>query len=173
MAFVIPTTNAELLAGDVVFVPHKYGNITVERDGLCYPNWRFVSRPGVYPEPYVEVTNQQIFDKVATHLLTQQARASDAKDNCRYRQDGLKCAVGCLIPDDRYSADIEGGSVNTLAARGRLDEVLGFEVGKTLYLLRALQHVHDDIAVSSWKSELILLAKLFDLNTDAIGGSCE
>ncbi len=45
------------------------------------------------------MTKQEIFDKVATHLLTQNEKALNSVGGCVYRTDkGLKCAVGCLIP---------------------------------------------------------------------------
>src|SRR5690349_11599184 len=48
---------------------------------------------------------QEIFDKVARHLLTQKEQSRDSF-SCAYRgvnQNGkiLSCAVGCLIPDDK------------------------------------------------------------------------
>ena len=53
------------------------------------------------------MTQQQIFDKVATHLLTQGAK-SMMGDTCRYRgSNGAKCAVGCLIKDDHYDPILE------------------------------------------------------------------
>ena len=49
------------------------------------------------------MNTQQIFDKVATHLLTQNARSA-AEGSCLYRSpSGLKCAVGCLISDSVYA----------------------------------------------------------------------
>jgi hypothetical protein len=52
-------------------------------------------------ETLPQATAQEVFDQVATHLLTQRQR-STTKGNCAYRgDDGLKCAAGCLLgPDD-------------------------------------------------------------------------
>ena len=57
------------------------------------------------------MTNQQIFNKVAKHLLKQGRRARDG-NGCAYRgENGTKCAVGCLIPDALYDDRLEGSSV--------------------------------------------------------------
>jgi hypothetical protein len=53
---------------------------------------------------------QKTFDTVLAHLR-RQGRPALNKEGCRYRtSDGLMCAVGCLIPDARYSPDIENTS---------------------------------------------------------------
>lgn len=51
------------------------------------------------------MNHQEVFTKVATHLLKQGRRALFAEKNgfrsCAYRGDnGTKCAVGCLIKDE-------------------------------------------------------------------------
>jgi hypothetical protein len=57
-------------------------------------------------------TKQQVFDQVVKHLLKQGKRAYQEGKGCRYRtDDGLKCAVGCLLPDAAYTPDMEGGLV--------------------------------------------------------------
>ena len=46
---------------------------------------------------------QKVFDKVATHLLMQNEKAMRTEDICAYRaEDGLKFAIGILIPDHLY-----------------------------------------------------------------------
>lgn len=55
------------------------------------------------------MTPQEIFDTVCDHLATQKKRASKASGGCYYRtEDGLKCAVGCLIPDALYDVRMDG-----------------------------------------------------------------
>lgn len=55
------------------------------------------------------MTNQEIFDKVATHLLSQGKRSALGGVGCAYRGDGgLQCAIGCLIPDELYRYELEG-----------------------------------------------------------------
>lgn len=48
-----------------------------------------------------EATEQQVFDQVAGHLLTQKEVLPSPA--CFYRgPNGLKCAAGCLIANDEY-----------------------------------------------------------------------
>lgn len=53
------------------------------------------------------MTPQQIFDKVCIHLFTQGER-SIKDEKCLYRgPKGRSCAVGCLISDKDYRADMD------------------------------------------------------------------
>jgi hypothetical protein len=91
------------------------------------------------------MTDQEIFDKVAQHLLAQ-GRPARAGDTCRYRApDGSKCAIGCLIEDDQYAPRMEGIRLKSLADRysGRLRNILNRTHGRRMFLVR-LQIVHDD-----------------------------
>lgn len=59
-------------------------------------------------------TRQQTFDAVARHLFKQGRMSMDLKSgdvvgSCRYRsKDGCRCAIGAVIPDDRYDPRMEG-----------------------------------------------------------------
>lgn len=123
------------------------------------------------------MTPQETFDKVTRHLLTQKAVSELKGVGCRYRADnGLKCAVGCLIPDDKYSPDIEGTPVGpdffdleigffpprALALRTLLTDLGLSGQGK---LLSRLQHVHDSFDSSDWPDRLRRVAKDFNLST--------
>ena len=57
---------------------------------------------------------QEIFDKVAKHLLTQNERAVNASGRCKYRINGLKCAAGILISDSDYLPEMEENIALTL-----------------------------------------------------------
>ncbi len=51
---------------------------------------------------------QEVFDIVVNHLFTQGRPAYDGVQGCMYRApDGLRCAVGVLIPDDLYDPAFE------------------------------------------------------------------
>lgn len=125
------------------------------------------------------MTLQEIFDKVAVHLLTQGKQSQGLYDTaCKYRgHDGLKCAVGCLIPDDKYRPDMEGYTVYTLVSR--FPDVLGFYTGDSeLSLLTCLQRIHDNTRVRVltsgeirriWKQRLTDLANDYNLNTGVLG----
>jgi hypothetical protein len=115
------------------------------------------------------MTKQEIFDKVAKHLLTQNEAAivepsSFAKlPRCRYRleKDGkvLKCAIGCLIPDELYHEGLEGPLNGLLGSNGLLPFL-----DSDHDFLRTLQGIHDDREVVDWKNCLAAVAKNHFLN---------
>jgi len=110
-----------------------------------------------------QATPQQVFDQVATHLLTQMDRSADSDDTCAYRgQLGLKCAAGCLIADDEYKPYMEvRGSWGQLVN----DELVPFEHEE---LIRQLQSVHDMNPPSNWRVHLIGAAVHHDLSTEVL-----
>ena len=119
-------------------------------------------------EPNSESNMQKTFDTVATHLLKQGKRAMRVSGTCLYRTpDGLKCAVGCLIPEEMYSPDMEENVVTSLLEKfPKLHDVPlinGFSK-----LLRELQGLHDGWDVRDWPQGLREIAARFGLNTAAI-----
>lgn len=115
-------------------------------------------------------TEQEMFDRVAEHLLTQNKKAS-VEDygsvSCRYRVfdnetgECLKCAIGCLIPDDKYSARDEGYSAASVLSR--LFGVPGRS--RMSELASDLQKVHDLYDVEWWPQELRAKAGYYGLST--------
>lgn len=111
-------------------------------------------------------TNQEIFDQVAIHLMTQRRRAEHLDGRCVYHaEDGSKCAVGCLISDDAYSPTIEyellpdSWGISTL---GSALEASG--VSRSSYLLLGrLQILHDATPPAKWRLELSSVAVRFGL----------
>lgn len=133
---------------------------------------------------------QEIFDTVASHLLQQGRKAVSVLGSCRYRITApadvvLKCAIGCLIPDELYNPEMEGPGVSNLAvakdytwlAPVDVALLLGGRVaphasrnmlaaalnragisGRHRTLLTGLQAIHDDFKAASWKTELHALA---------------
>ena len=60
------------------------------------------------------LTRQEAFDKALAHLR-QQGRPAMNVALCTYRSDdGGKCAVGALIPDELYTMGMEGKPANLL-----------------------------------------------------------
>jgi hypothetical protein len=61
---------------------------------------------------------QKTFNTAARHLITQGERSIDERGFCRYRRVHgdrvLKCPVGALMEEGRYSSSLEGQSVKTL-----------------------------------------------------------
>ena len=120
-------------------------------------------------------TLQSIFTRVSEHLLAQNAKAvaSDGV-SCAYRgEDGLKCAVGCLITDEFYKDSLEGVSIsNSDAVLYAVIDSLGFsrkEIGlKGAAALRrvlyGLQQIHDGSEPDKWPARLAELATTFGFN---------
>lgn len=116
------------------------------------------------------MTAQEVFDKVASHLLTQKAkslRVDGAGDPaCAYRgAGGMSCAVGCLIPDDVYTPKMEGLSSWWLV------EIMGVKFpGLAIHaeLLGRLQYIHDITAPEGWYIALANLANHCDLSTSVL-----
>ena len=113
------------------------------------------------PLERILVTNQEAFDRVARHLLTQRARSMDSAGMaCAYRgANGLKCAIGCLIPDARYRPSFEErtvGEPEILAAAGL--------TASQERLAEALQRVHDIWEPDAWSHRLTRLAGEFGLD---------
>lgn len=112
------------------------------------------------------MTNQEAFEAVYKHLLTQMERSSVpnqtciGSESCKYRGPrGLKCAIGCLIPDELYDPSIEGVSADDLSDRGFRPLFSGVNTA----LLQRLQDVHDDNEPGSWRGALVDVAEQFGL----------
>jgi len=121
---------------------------------------------------------QEIFTKVAKHLLTQGQRAVAVEGSpaCRYRgMNNTKCAIGCLIPDELYEEQMEGHSAASLLGNSgyfpkhyyceqnvdkntQLRALLGIEE-KTeqadLSFLSYMQYVHDAVHKDFWRIRLV------------------
>lgn len=125
------------------------------------------------------LTAQQIFDRVATHLLTQGRRSlrykpgSSLPDGCAYRgADGLKCAIGCLIPDEVYDPRMEGRKVHDLVyrwSRMRFPPPILSHMRSNIALLGELQRTHDISQPGEWPRLLRDIASRFGLSPSAIG----
>lgn len=129
------------------------------------------------------MNKQEVFEKVAKHLLKQNAKARaivhdtdpDAIYNdipgCAYRGDnGTKCAVGCLIPDELYKPDFENISVRWLGHNTNNDNEKSLR--ETLELLDLadfaflgdLQDIHDGKPVDQWRDSLVAFCVKHDLD---------
>ena len=114
------------------------------------------------------MTKQEIYTKVRNHLLAQGAKSKTvATGNCAYRGDhGGMCAIGCLIPDSKYTPDIEGYRVTS----PRVQETLGLptenrtqEDYENVRFLRELQDIHDGYYPEQWREELDNFARVHGL----------
>lgn len=108
-------------------------------------------------------TKQETFDAVVTHLRQQNARAMDKYEGCAYRGDnGTKCAAGCLIPDDKYSKELEGRSMySNVCGEEKITDAgrLIVELGHDIDLVYELQLMHDGHDPENWENEFKLIAK--------------
>lgn len=119
------------------------------------------------------MTPYEIYQKVREHLLTQN-RPAKYGSSCKYlAENGLKCAVGCLIPAELYDPKIEGETVGeAFLYLGRTNsryqlfkEILEKSVGELteekIKLLDELQRLHDIVNPVSWERRLDELAKRY------------
>lgn len=81
--------------------------------------------------------------------------------------NGLKCAVGHLLPDDLYLASMEGDSALTLLDdfEGISEHLLALDwpelTSKTF--LRDMQKIHDGKEPQDWKQEFKTLSESYKL----------
>lgn len=120
-------------------------------------------------------SEQEIFNFVANHLLTQKRQAIAAlptatlgESVCAYRAESgtLKCAAGCLISDEDYLPEMENKNIGAVLKmyKGKSIEKLA---GK-LDLLDLLQQIHDAVRPAFWRENLIRLADRRGLDSTSI-----
>jgi hypothetical protein len=104
-----------------------------------------------------EASAQQVFDQVATHLLTQQNQSISVYGICLYRgPEDLRCAAGCLVADDEYSDSMENAGWLSLVKYKKVP-------GTHAELIQELQEVHDFHTPSEWRTALHELANEHEL----------
>ena len=112
--------------------------------------------------------DQTIFNRVAAHLLAQgrPSTSSNGAWDCAYRgENGLRCAVGCLIDDAHYSEAIEGYTIWDKSVGQAVKKSLSLRhlPARTADLLGDLQHLHDLTPPEEWRDALKALARQYDL----------
>jgi len=111
-------------------------------------------------------TKQETFDTVARHLLTQKAQSllDDVGKTCAYRgTNGLKCAVGALLPDELYHPSLEGTAAASRPVRPLLEQL-----GHCPLLCEELQSIHDNFEPANWPERLETLAVEHGISTAVI-----
>ena len=109
------------------------------------------------------MNNQQAFNKMVRHLRKQNKRSANKDAGiCRYRTyDGLRCAVGALIPNRLYDSHIEYQTIEyAMKTHPTLGEYLA---GVSLNLMQHMQAIHDDEPVGKWEQCFEEAAKKFSL----------
>lgn len=118
---------------------------------------------------------QEIFDTAVKHMAEQGqpgGRLNEYNDFvCEYRGNGnSRCAVGIFIPDDVYTANMEGTDVLRLLED--YGEALPSWMSDNLDLLRDLQSAHDSMSnwyrPASMRAALLKVAEQHGLNPDVI-----
>jgi hypothetical protein len=114
------------------------------------------------------MTAQEIYDKVKAHLLKHKKRSTLTGDfTCAYRSSDQErsCAIGCLIPDYKYSRRFEYNDVRTLVGKFKLTFLLPEDMKRTdgVQFLGNLQTVHDAYSPSSWDYHLADVALTYGL----------
>ena len=97
---------------------------------------------------------QEIFDYVTPLLFAQGERSMlEGGTTCAYRGvDGMRCAVGFLIPDELYYDGLEGNSAISVEITNVLSTVITTDQDLCVFL-SDLQDVHDGWA-SGEKADL-------------------
>jgi hypothetical protein len=101
------------------------------------------------------VKDIEIFKKVEAHLLAQKVKSVDADGDCMYRgNNGMMCAVGCLIKDEFYNTAMERVAVTAAFVHSVLTKSIGDYNENTENMLSQLQTVHDDKKPEFWQHHL-------------------
>lgn len=110
-----------------------------------------------------QATEQQVFDQVALHLLTQDEKSwgplKSGNDGCMYRGPrGLTCAAGCLIGDDEYQPGWENSVYTDIREAPAAHKSLIYR----------LQSIHDTYEIVEWPKKLTNLAKECSLSSEVV-----
>jgi len=111
-----------------------------------------------------QATEQEVFDHIAKHLLTQRKQAT-SKRGCSYRTpEGLTCAAGCLISEKEYhqlaskdSPMFEGEDWHGVVESN--EEVTNAHEK----LIKRFQLIHDSHDVGFWEKSIKTLAEEYNL----------
>lgn len=121
-------------------------------------------------DPFVHAKMQEAFNITKAHLLAQNAKCMNETGMCCYRNAGLKCAVGALIPDEDYTEKMEGRFANSglimdvLVKRFNFPDLLSEKLWPFTDMLLDIQSTHDTYSVSTWESRLREIALLYELS---------
>jgi len=118
------------------------------------------------------MTPQKLFDDIVTFQRKQGEKSIKLVGKitrlCMYRHpDGLRCAVGCVLPDKLYKEKMEKESVETLFQG--FPEVENYFGSENKYLLSDMQRVHDSSDVPYWEEKWAEVASTHNLIYTAPG----
>lgn len=114
------------------------------------------------------ITFQEGFNKVWQHFIVEQNLPGFDNLNCVYNQNGLKCAIGILVPEEKEKFLVEGCSL--LFQPMEIKEEFQQEPGAYISFWERLQNKHDNTAIdykddfhSHFMRDLVQLAKKYNL----------
>lgn len=100
------------------------------------------------------MNREAILDTVTRHMLWQ-GKQSINDLGCRYlTDDGLKCAIGFLIPEDHPGGSYNGYVLGLFENHPDLKDLLEIENESDISFLYKLQIIHDVYPVEEWKEKL-------------------
>lgn len=113
---------------------------------------------------------QRLYDMSVEGVIRQGRRShSPQKRACMYRgPDGLKCAVGHVIPDEYYNSLFEGCKFSGTRVQTVLVQIYGKGMYDVSGMLSRLQTAHDRIGLgdgwlTNFKLEAVNIARMYDL----------
>lgn len=96
---------------------------------------------------HIPGTTQEIFNKIYLGVVKQGKPSVGKNGKYMYRnENNLKCAVGQLIPDDKYHPDMESRPIGPL---------FSFDSHKTLDTVRALRFAHNSAADQTFQKDFV------------------
>ena len=115
-----------------------------------------------------QATEQEVFDQVANHLLTQNKKCIGKLGTCKYHAGGLMCAAGVLISEEEYNIGTTSDGTNLFEANGGWFSLVCdvFVPDAHASLIGKLQIIHHRKYPSEWRWHLISLATNLKLSTD-------
>lgn len=112
------------------------------------------------------MNRQEIFNRVSKHLLTQMRQARDPITGaCLYKtDDNLRCAIGCLIPDNHP------GLYARMEVRALIDTYPDLRelFNVDLEFLSKLQDIHDGYPPEMWSEMLKEFVMEYGLSYESI-----
>lgn len=117
------------------------------------------------------MNNQQAFNQMVEHLRKQKKRSyEESISTCLYRgPNGLKCAIGALIPDELYREEMEGMAVTRLLINEQNKYPKLYELFEQVdsQFLSEMQDIHDFNPIEQWERRFELCAGDYNLDYTA------
>jgi len=105
------------------------------------------------------MTNQELFDFVVSSVIKQggpSVALTNGQIECLYRSpEGRKCAVGFLIPDDKYTPACESHLPRWLRRKGFIENISDYQ----LNMIDRLQYAHDEASAGEFIDTFLSLCK--------------